>query len=1465
MNKASKIMIGAFLAATAAFGAQTITPSMLGCEDAKAIVSAGGKLELGKWYTDWSTCKKYAEDNKVPVLFIWSNHGCVHCYWTDRCFLEESFKTWAANNDAGKVIYCFMAGGESGYPDGKGSAAYNWMWKTPSSIDAFPFVTLYWPDHGKNGIVLHKTGDQFNSNSSGKKPENFWSDKSMTERVSNVIYWMETSFAGWKPEPQFTYDGGRFTETNYPYASLQAEKTTGSVFVKIVRDSLRAASQTMKIFVDGSDAVPATETVVWAENQKEQSYEIANFGKKWYAEDRDVVAQLLDAEGKVASEVRIACVEVANSAVNPKWIGESFDFGEWTMDFDAAKALAKKTSGAAYTLVCSQGSQWCPDCGNVEKNFLGVNGGKDFTDWAKAHNVALVTVDIPNYKQADPTGATSPCLLKREALAGAPDGQLALRSGLGYLTRKGVSDEDAAAALARNHDLVTKNTAEGGLHRPEDTNSYRTGVPIFVLLRKDGSVAARLTYMAAKSPTNDVAFANILKRFDEMLWIADNNATEIENNYASAGSVPFKANGGSETASLSHTDLCDTFHLDGVGGNALQLVTVTGESSAEVKVSLVKLGADGKEQSLASKVAKLSDGISLEYAFSEAGDYYAKVEATSVTAPEFALENATANNFHSYTIVGETVLEPQQDRATAKPAEGSDKVAMTLTEGTLYRISGLASCAALEAVTDKPGFYVSTTNGIVEVTLEKIDGEITYQIWESGSVGFVTTEASVQRSVCDESGEPLEIAISRVGGKSGAVRARVSIDWEKTTAHLAHVWLTNDVEFVWNDGDTAAKSVKLYLDDDPEWPSGEDLVVLTLEVVASEAGDVTVAEGKGTYALTVIDEGVLPGTAFFTGTDPVAVDGKVYVRASEGVQIGIVRVGGDKQVSGLLTSTVPGTTFATEDPRDLTGSTFWWAASESDERGGAKTFTAKVPAGKEAIVKFVPQGDLRGLVASNAVTVVSLADDAPGFATVKNEFALTRYVESRHTVATTGHQAGSEISFKILSGKLPSGLKLSADDTGALAITGVPTAKAGVFDLVCQAHEKRNGKTVDGLLCAIRLALVDVTTKGADGTPALNPAVAKSRSFKTIPVYDETRKCLAGTVDVTIPTKGKVSAKFTGFAGKFSFSSKSWSDAQPGGALNAALTGKNKSVTMELQANPDGSVGIVFNGGDIDGFEGWTDGQAWSKTNTANDWAGYYTVALKRKAVVSESSTGLAPAGYGYLTLQMNASNAKKGQFKVAGKLANGTKVSGSYVLAKGLEEMPDGVESEAGVAWLPIVKVSSKDAYSLLVGLAAKAYGDKENRRCVESPAWCDGAWTHTEKKGSWDVSLTAHGSWYDLTVDSLGGCCSEYYMTNSPFVYVNSLKVGGVTIDDDTITVNQADRKAVSLSLKASTGIVTGKISAMGSKVDYFGIIVNGWGEGCGCEAVPDGTTFLPFMCGSYLDKSRSVVSGGEVSINK
>ena len=216
-----------------------------------------------------------------------------------------------------------------------------------------------------------------------------------------------------------------------------------------------------------------------------------------------------------------------------------------------------------------------------------------------------------------------------------PDGSptnAMMRSGLGYLTRKGVSDADAAAILERNWRLVSTDTDKGGFHRPEDTNKFRTNVPIFVLLRKDGAVAARLTYFGKwSSPMAGFNWDNAIKRFDEMLEIAKDTGdhadpTEIENDDATTTPLSFRANGGSAYGEISHTDFQDVFKLEGVGGNALQKVTVDGASDAVVSVQFMKLNAEGKSEAVGTAATgKLSEGVVLEQTFTEAGDYFVKV------------------------------------------------------------------------------------------------------------------------------------------------------------------------------------------------------------------------------------------------------------------------------------------------------------------------------------------------------------------------------------------------------------------------------------------------------------------------------------------------------------------------------------------------------------------------------------------------------------------------------------------------------------------------------------------------------------------------------------------------------------------------------------------------------------------------------------------------------------------------
>ena len=1508
MNRTTVTLFAATFAAAAAFGAKTPTPAEFGCEDAKAIIAKGGKLEPGKRYTDWNACKTYADENGLPVLFIWSNQGCIHCRYTDLVFTEENyadykgykdFKDWAAKNDAGKVIYCYMAGGEKGgYPDQQGSEAYNWMYyKGGTKLKSFPFVVLWWE---KKGVNVRLTGDAFCSGNATGKSFNASTNldmDSLPDRLPNVIAKMEDAFEGWSPVPP--YSGGYFSQTNAPYASLQAEPTTTNVVVEIVRNSLVATNQTMTVENPQGNAKGAIQ-VDWAQNQLTQTVAIADFDKKYYKTGTKVILQLLDGE-QVMSTAEIECCPAENSPTVPKWIGETLDVGEWTMDYAAARDLVK-AGKASYLIACIQGSQWCPDCYNVEKNFLGVTnaaGESVFCAWAKKNNIALVTIDIPNYKDADPDGLKSPCLLKREAFLSNPEKAAESRphSGLGYLTRKMVSDEAAAEVLATNHVLVSTMTDEGGFNRPEERDyagrAYRTGAPIFVLMDETLKVRAELVRLAEDSPTDAKNLENYLKRFEEMLDIAANEESEIENNYASPeGSVAFKANGGMASDRLCNADMYDTFRLMDVSGNAKQTVTVKGDTNGtfdaecKVTVSFQRLGADGKAVTVGTPASgTLKDGVTVTETLPTAGDYYVQVRgwgplsdvtarSTGYNSEAFKLTSTNDLHFQCYTVTGSgTVLEPGEDKAIARPAAGTNTVEVNLVEGEIYRLSGLdMNSDNTNLFTSVEGdLYIAKVGGPATVVLDKVDGEFAYQLWHPGTVGFDILEMDVEKGVCDLEGEPLAIPFSRTGGKSGKVTVQIAItNLADALYSKGRIWLTNGTdravsELVWEDGEDGQKDLLIWIEDSVDWPEFYSVVDFVVTNVAGEASGAVCREDEDVFSLGVWYE--FEGDA---GEAHLTDSGaKIYVREGEDAVFYAERSDGRRGLLEVaLLSSVEGVTFATANPRDLgtfaeehpdlvkrypkyaKATLLWWSSGEEGVKG---VKVSGVPAGETAKISFIPlNADNTGFLGTETISIISVPSDAPAFVEDRLDASCYRYVAFDESQAIMIDSVRSDdVTFKKLSGKLPSGLKVAFKD-GCFVITGSTTAKSGVYDSVWRVSETRSGKRVDGDTAAIRILVEDVTKEGGgeEGDLPLNPTVAKSRTFKSIPVYDAKTKRLVGTLKLTIPANGKVSGKLAVLGGSASVKAKSWKMCNAEGTLQAELTDSKGNCTMTVEAAADGTVAAeAISGFGLTSATAVADDNVWSKTNPATYWVGNYTVALKHREVISEDEKGIAPTGYGYLTLQMKDSAAKSGTVKVAGVLPNGSKISGSYVLVRQIFEDDDEANGEENeVAYLPIFKVASKEAVGLLAEIAANAQ-KYEIRRCVVSPEWCDGYWKHTEKpaaKNSYEIGFLLCGSYYDENED-LGGCCATSYETTNLVFYAAGTPLANIKVGADTISINGENPYNLKLSFKRSTGVVTGSFKVVKDTIKHFGVVVNGWGKDC-CGTVGEA---LPFVSGSCTGK--------------
>ena len=1416
----------------------------------------GMDLELGKWYTNFAVCKDYADKHGLPMVAIWSNTGCIHCWYTDVCFTQQAFLDWKAISPAGQVIYCFMAGGHDDIDQELGTS-YNWMrYEGGNTLNAYPFVAFWWK---QKGINEHLTGD----NLIGAKYSYDLADKNIPQFTERVIAKMESVFAGWSPAP--AYAGGYFATTNEPYATPQAEAGTKQVIIDLTRTATTATNQTMTIARTGK-----TESlkITWPEGVTEQQITIGNFDTNWFSLGKDVTLSLLDGEGGAVSKLAIPCVATENSADNPAVSGCS-KFGEWTMDLEAAKEKAKLYGGKAYTLVAVQGSLWCPDCANVERNFLGLkdaSGNNRFSKWAASKNIALVSIDIPNFN-SEAVDCESPSLLKRtqyKTRLARPDEypqsgaeanltNYLYRSGIGYMTRKNLTEEKAAEILKRNHDLVTLDTDEGGFHRPEDGSKFRTGVPIFVLLRKDGTVAARLTRMAAVSPmkANQADFDSYIKRFEEMIEIAENDATEIENNYAGEGAIPFDANGGEASNYLCSADTVDTFFLRGVGGNALQKITVKGDEAVEddatVKVALVKLGKDGKQVELTSKEGLLSTGISFDWTFTEAGEYYAQVSFSNFDTKAFKLESTKEKHFQNYKISGNTIVVPQEDQASAKAPAGSDKVVIRLVEGTVYKISGMKACAQLEQMVGaKVGFYLAKAGGDFEATVTEVGGTLTYQIWKPGTAGFDKTAQTVPESVCGLPGEeiPLKIALKRKEGKSGKIVMKVE---EKSSSLLPYRYSFETQEITWEDGDIEDKDVEITIYDDLLF-DGMGIIELKATIVESEAGDVVVEEGKDIFKLTVVeDDKQSPGKAYISRTEPDFENNKkiVYARESEGMKFYARRIeGSDGLVAAILTSSYKDTEFETKDGTDLKdigarfpeikeyvpeGAKFlYWASRDGEEKWVKVT---GIPAGKTANIYFTPVKPLGTISASNMVTIVSIPDDAPGFAETARKINATRYVELSAGVEITDISDIKNVGFTKISGTLPAGVKvsvgMSAGGVPAFAITGVPTAKAGTYEAVYQIKEKQNGKWVKGMPITLTFDIVDVT-KAPIGMMPINPSIAKTRTFKNVMVVEENEKGekrLDGMVQLTVPPSGRVSARYTCGEGTIALSAKNWMTCNADmGTLATTLVSK-KGYEMEVTAKKDGSVDIRLEDPDGNVSSATISGQTWKKNNSAEAWKNYYTVAIKGEGT------------YGYMTLKMATQSAcNSGTFTVAGILPNGTRFSGSYAL-----EYPEAGVEQAETAILPIYKKLSKGIFAAAAEIIKDAEA-QEIRRCVNSPDNWKSYWTDLYS----DEAFTLHGSYYNKD-DDLHDCCAEDHDTYTFNFYLGDESLTTVTVDKNSKLVLGGDNpQKVTLNLNRNTGVITGsfKNPELGDKtVSYAGAIILGWG-GCGCAP---GEQVLPFMCGN------------------
>lgn len=790
----------------------------------------------------------------VPLIVIWSNEDCHYCddFVKDLNSHKTEVSEWLGTNKAVFAFFKDKSGDDAPKPGHKPKACYDawdFLDKTCKSEAYWPLIGFYF--RKANGTEL------------------VWGHKLVRDKT---FEYLKLEYAKWtKKNGIGIYKGGDFGDVGGIGHRYEAEESTESTEVKLMRDALNSdmvwTNRFEAVWPDGELIV--SNKIVWSVGQTSETVRVSLLRKDGqpFPERGSIALSLYDDDGlRCTNHIALISGDAArDSAANPKWIGESFDFGEWTADLVAATNLVAKEGGVC-TIVSLQGSRWCPDCANVDRNFLDLkkNGINRFKAWAFSNKVALVSIDIPNFIGSTAADFASPSLLSRKAYrttlarvgewpesgAEASLTNAMLRSGLGYLSRKGVDDETARVYLERNHSLVSLNTDEGGFHRPEDMNRYRTGVPIFVVLRRDGTVAARLTRMASVSPkvADRDNFDAYIKRFEEMVSMAadvgfHSDVSEIANNHSSTTPITVVSNGGSVTNEICHADFQDVFRLDGAGGGTAQKVSVIGESDAEVRLTFFTEN-EGVISSVATISGKLSDGVELNYTFSGLPRCFVQISGIDTDSVGFDLAETKGMNFHRYVLSTDSVLVPTETTAMASVPEGFDYILMRVTSNVLYRVDGIVG--GIEGVfeNESKGFYRALVDGDVRLPTLKTGGSVEYQIWNPGEIKFSQDVFSVfEYSVSGI------VSVVRHKGASGPASVRIVFQNESYTDDRFD-W--NGVELSWADGESGERVASF-----PVYPNGvydeDSFYILNLE-----PQDSCSAEVVGDSARLVLHDTTLP-------------------------------------------------------------------------------------------------------------------------------------------------------------------------------------------------------------------------------------------------------------------------------------------------------------------------------------------------------------------------------------------------------------------------------------------------------------------------------------------------------------------------------------------------------------------------------------------------------------------------------
>lgn len=684
----------------------------------------------------------------------------------------------------------------------------------------------------------------------------------------------------------------------------------------------------------------------------------------------------------------------------------------------------------------------------------------------------------------------------------------------------------------------------------------------------------------------------------------------------------------------------------------------------------------------------------------------------------------------------------------------------------------------------------------------------------------------------------IELKVNR-SGYTGEATATLKLESELPDNCYSWINGNNETNLVWKAGDPAVKSVFVTVRN-VTWEDSVSNMVFTISATTGAGLD----EERKTCKIGIQqedDEKALTGRIYISGPE-VVLGETIWKKSSVPVDVVITRervlneATGKSEARGEATASLSATGGATLS----TNKVEWLNGSRTGDRAVQLKMPDVVSGTGQQIVELSVLGvDSDGKqiqdISASKLKFCVVPSDAPEFMNNIDAKAY-QYVDFNELAYLVYEPEKMEmVEANLIAGALPAGLSASADETmGGLCISGRPTgtgSATATYQLTLR--RKADGRLVKTMPVTVKIEGKALGGDGSGSSGAVIPGFAIKRVWQYLPMTNGEQK-LVGMLNLSVSTKGSISARYTMPGKTVSFSAESLDnvaeDASAGGyraysEMNRAGYRLDVSFATsgEVVANvtsEDGEVRFVSEAGSV----------PWSNVpGGASAWRGRYVAAFPQAGA---SSCGIAAIALNISSPAM----AKAGKVTYSGVLPNGKPMNGTTALLPAAENA-DSVR-------LPILWSSAAESFSAMLVVSKTQTGATVACDPCVKPSW----------SGDEESELSAVGT--SFVAEDWATAWARDFNGAKALRFKFGGNVGAATVAPDGMAVKVGEAGSVaadgfeleSIVLNRVSGVVTGSVR---KKLDTGHLVQVGFRG----VALPGDKE--RFMVGSawYLDEKEGV----------